>query len=148
MLLFVGSYENKVDGKGRVSLPAPFRDRLTAAGQDGGFYIFPSPNSPSLEAVDESFMERVATSIEKQTALFSDEEEALSQIISEARPVSYDSTGRFVLPPQFQTHAGISEKALFVAKVRRFQIWDPAAYAAFAEKARGASGDLSLNIGG
>ena len=61
MALFTGTFENKVDGKGRVSLPADYRDLLTDADQRS-FYIFPSPNLDALEACDEEFMQRVADS--------------------------------------------------------------------------------------
>ncbi len=130
MALFTGTYENKVDGKGRVSLPAAFRDTLAqlAAGQptlDRSFYIFPSPKSGALEACDHEFMELVADSIEEQADMFSDEEEALSKIIADAFLVQFDSTGRFVLPPGLQEKGAITDKALFVGKARRFQIWDP-----------------------
>lgn len=150
MPLFTGTYENKVDGKGRVSLPAPFRDRLSqaagGAGSERSFYIFPSPNSPGLEAADESFMDMVAESIEAQAELFSEEEEALSQIVADALPVSYDSTGRFILPPRFQSHAAIGGKALFVGKSKRFQIWDPSTYESYANKARERAKGLTLKL--
>ena len=140
MALFTGTFENKVDGKGRVSLPADYRDLLTDADQRS-FYIFPSPNHDALEACDEAFMQRVADSIEEQADMFSDEEDGLSYIISSARRVQYDSTGRFVLPAEFAEHAGIDGKASFVGMNQRFQIWAPEKYAVReAEKRQRAKG--------
>lgn len=128
MALFTGTYENKVDGKGRVSLPADYRD-LLSDDDNRSFYVFPSPTSNCLEACDKTFMQRVADSIEEQAEMFSDEEEGLSFIISSARRIQYDSTGRFVLPSDFALLAEIEEKAMFVGMSARFQIWNPAAYA-------------------
>ncbi|MDJ0686370.1 MAG: hypothetical protein QNJ84_16915 [Alphaproteobacteria bacterium] len=150
MALFTGNFENKVDGKGRVSLPASFRDELpdrSAGGGQRSFYIFPSPTAPGLEAADAGFIERIAEAIETQTELFSPEEEALSQIIANALPVACDSTGRFVLPPRFQEAAQIKDKALFVGKIRRFQIWSPAVYAGVAAEAQERAKGLTLKMG-
>lgn len=149
MALFTGTYENKVDGKGRVSLPASFRDRLSATAggaADRSFYIFPSPNSPGLEAADAEFMERISDSIYEQADMFSAEEVALSQIIADALPVQYDSTGRFVLPPRMQQAAGIEDKALFVGRSKRFQIWNPSTYEAYAAEARERAKSLTLKM--
>ncbi|WP_259780654.1 division/cell wall cluster transcriptional repressor MraZ [Aestuariispira ectoiniformans] len=128
MALFTGTYENKVDGKGRVSLPADYRD-LLSDDDNRSFYVFPSPNNNCLEACDKTFMQRVADSIEDQADMFSEEEEGLSFIISSARRIQYDSTGRFVLPSEFAHLAEIDGQALFVGMAARFQIWNPAAYA-------------------
>ena len=56
------------------------------------------------------------------------------------------STGRFILPPRFQSHAGIGEKALFVGKSKRFQIWDPSTYESYAQKARERAKGLTLKL--
>ncbi len=145
MVLFTGTFENKVDQKGRVSLPADYRDLLQKT-EARGFYIFPSPNTDSLEACDESFMRRVAESIEEQADMFSDEEEGLSYIISSARRVSYDSTGRFVLPAEFSEFANIADKAIFVGMAARFQIWNPDAYAQRQVEKRSRAKGMTLKL--
>jgi MraZ protein len=147
MALFTGRYENKVDGKGRVSLPADYRDLLAQGnGDKRSFYIFPSPNVNCLEACDRGFITRIAASIEAQTEMFSQEEEALSQIIAQAMPINYDSTGRFVLPVDFMGYADLYEKALFIGKMARFQIWNPAAYITHALNAKTNNKGLTLKL--
>lgn len=145
MVLFTGTFENKVDQKGRVSLPADYRD-LLAKTEARGFYIFPSPNADALEACDETFMQRVAESIEEQADMFSEEEDALSYIISSAKRVSYDSTGRFVLPAEFSDFANIDGKATFVGMAQRFQIWNPDAYAARKAEKRSRAKGMTLKL--
>ncbi|RED54105.1 division/cell wall cluster transcriptional repressor MraZ [Aestuariispira insulae] len=145
MALFTGTFENKVDQKGRVSLPADYRDLLSDNG-NRSFYIFPSPNADCLEACDETFMQRVADSIEEQAAMFSEEEQGLSYIISNARRVSYDSTGRFVLPAEFADYAGISNLAVFVGMAARFQIWQPDAHKASLPDRRNQARGLTLKL--
>ncbi|MDW3204063.1 MAG: division/cell wall cluster transcriptional repressor MraZ [Alphaproteobacteria bacterium] len=135
MALFTGTFENKVDRKGRVSLPADFRAELP----DGGervVYIYPSPKHDALEACDKAFMQRLVQAIEEQP-LYSDEEEDLNQsIVAQARKALLDETGRLVLAPELAGHAGIEDKAVFVGQGSRFQIWSPDRYSDHSERAR------------
>ncbi len=128
MARFTGTFEGKVDDKGRASLPSDFRDVLKKQ-DEVNFYVFPSPNLDCLEACDDSFMQRVEESIEEQADMFSEEEDGLTYIASEARRVSFDSTGRFVLPAEFRDYADIDGRAAFVGVFQRFQIWNPENYA-------------------
>ncbi len=135
MALFAGTFENKVDGKGRVSLPADFRAELP---EDAGrfVYVFPSPKDDALEACDKPFLERMAAAIE-EAPLFSEEEDDLgASIIAQARKAQIDETGRIVLPKDFMEFADISGKAVFVGRAARFQIWSPDRFEAHAKKAR------------
>lgn len=125
MPIFTGTYENKVDGKGRVSLPADFRDLLSTVDDSRTFYIFPSPKHHALEACDKTFVENLVAQIENQTAMFSDEEDRMSSLLGSMRRVSYDSTGRFVLPDDFADDVGIGDSARFVGVGGRFTIWNP-----------------------
>ena len=70
-------------------------------------------------------MESIAKAIENQSSMFSEEESNYSYILSSAKMITYDTTGRFVLPSEFMQFAGISDKAIFVGQARRFQIWEP-----------------------
>ena len=127
MKYFVGSYENKVDIKSRVSLPSHFRDVLNIK-KSNTFYIFPSPNKDCLEAGGQDLIDVIIHSIEENAPMFSNEEETFNYIIANARPFSFDSTGRFVLPEEFSSFAKISTSAMFVGSGRRFQIWNPDNY--------------------
>lgn len=127
MALFLGSYANKVDRKGRVSVPAQFRAAL--AGQVfNGIVAFPSFKEPAIEAFSESDMARLAESLE-QLDQFSQEREDLSLIFANSLQIGFDGEGRVVLPQAFADHAGITDTALFVSAVDHFQIWSPDTYA-------------------
>ena len=127
MKYFVGTYENKVDEKARVSLPSAFRDVLKLKNSPV-FYVFPSPTQNSLEAGGEDLIEFIAESIEENAPMFSNEEETMNYILANARACSFDSTGRFVLPEEFSSFASITDTATFVGNGKRFQIWQPLAY--------------------
>lgn len=145
MALFTGTFENKVDRKGRVSLPADFRAELPEGGERI-VYIYPSPKQDILEACDRRFMQRLVEAIEER-ALYSDEEEDLNQsIVGKARKALLDETGRLVLPPDMADFAGISDKAVFVGQGSRFQIWSPERHQAFTAGSRDRGRDLTLTL--
>jgi len=125
MALFTGTYENKVDRKGRVSLPADFRAELPVSDGRMVVYVYPSPKNDALEACDKEFMQRLVDSIEEEP-LYSDAEDDLGgTIVAQARRAQLDETGRLVLPPDFADVANIDDKAVFVGRGSRFQIWSP-----------------------
>lgn len=148
MALFTGTFENKVDAKLRVSLPADFRDLLAGDGTagNGSFYIFPSPRGGFLEAYDHVLMQQVVASIAAQAEMFSEEEYALSYIPSEARRIQCDATGRFVLPAGFVEEASLRDWALFAGIGDRFQIWNPEHYQTERQRKRDLARASSLRL--
>ena len=145
MTLFAGTFENKVDRKGRVSLPADFRSELPEGGERI-VYIYPSPRHEALEACDKAFMKRIVEAIEARP-LYSDDEEDLNQsIVATARKALLDETGRLVLPPDHAAHAGISDLAVFVGQGNRFQIWAPERFKDHSEKARARAKNKTLTL--
>jgi MraZ protein len=125
--LFLSTYVNKVDRKGRVSVPAGFRTALN--GQSfAGIIAFRSFKSA---AIDGSGMDRIEEMSARLDALdqFSEDYESLASIFADARQLPFDSEGRIVLPEDLAAHAGITESAAFVGLGKTFQIWEPAAHA-------------------
>ena len=130
MALLVGRHVNKIDKKGRVSVPKLFRDALAPAEEGGfsGLYAYPLFKVPAIEACDEAFMQRLSESLE-DLDMFSDEQDDLAAVILEnAHPLPFDPEGRIVLPKDLLDFAGITGQALFVGRGARFQIWQPDAY--------------------
>jgi len=126
--LFISTFENKVDRKGRVSVPAPFRAHLV--GQNfSGVIAYRSFNLPCIEGCDWVRMEDYATRID-QLAQGSDEAHKLNAIFSDSKQLVLDGEGRIVLPTSLLGHAGITETAIFVGVGRTFQIWSPERYQA------------------
>ncbi|MCK5444124.1 MAG: division/cell wall cluster transcriptional repressor MraZ [Rhodospirillaceae bacterium] len=129
MALLVGRHLNKVDTKGRVSVPKPFRDALGAGGGFVGVFVYPFFKYPALEGSGEAFMQRLALSLENNLDLFSDEQEDLASITLEStHQLAFDPEGRVVLPEALSAHANITTQALFVGRGSRFQIWSPELY--------------------
>ncbi|MPZ08894.1 MAG: division/cell wall cluster transcriptional repressor MraZ [Kiloniellaceae bacterium] len=124
MAIFIGTFENKVDQKGRVSVPAQFRQAL--AGQAfNGIAAFRSHRADAVEACGMDFMEQMIARA-SEIDLFSETHDDLATtIFSDSQQLGFDSTGRIMLPDSFRTHAGIADRAAFVGMGQLFQIWEP-----------------------
>ncbi|MGH6661000.1 MAG: division/cell wall cluster transcriptional repressor MraZ [Rhodospirillales bacterium] len=146
MPLFVGRYVNRIDKKGRVSVPKPFRDAFE--GQSfNGLYVYPLFKFNAFEACGEEFMNRLSDSLD-DLPMFSDEQDDLSVILESARRLPFDPEGRVVLPAEMLKTATIASQVLFVGRGQRFQIWEPKTYDAnrgrAVERARARGATLRL----
>lgn len=129
MALFLATHVNKLDAKGRLSVPAMFRNAL-ALHEFQGVVLFPSVKYPALEGVSMRRMQEFSERLDKFD-LFSDAQDDLSAaVFANAVPLSFDETGRITMPAALLSHAGLTDNAVFVGLGLKFQIWEPAAYEA------------------
>jgi MraZ protein len=120
--LFLDTTTNKVDAKGRVSLPADYRTILKELSTD--IVCYRSLTSPCIEGCTEDLLEKLATDIENSTDFFSETQDDLTNLIfGDAKRFIFDSTGRITLTEKLLRHAEITDTAVFVGKGRKFQIW-------------------------
>lgn len=136
MTFFIGTYENRLDKKGRVSVPAPFRAMLGDSAFKG-VVIFPSYRAPALEACSQEFLRQLHHNMSGSFDLFSEEQDDLAtSILAASHPLPIDQDGRIVLPPDFLEHAGLDDRAAFVGMGDLFQIWHPTRLAERKKEAR------------
>ena len=126
---FVSTIINKLDAKGRVSIPAPFR-QILAQQNTAGLYCFASFVSPALEAFGEALIAEFTERLNALDPFFSEDHDAQAQaILGASRLLTLDDEGRVRLPDEFISHAGITDRVTFVGMGRKFQIWDPKNFA-------------------
>lgn len=137
MSLFLSSYENRLDTKGRISVPAGFRSSVSNDGF-AGVVLYRSFTNNCIEGLSMSRMAKMAAATD-QMGVFDAELDDLSAVVfADARPLMFDVTGRIVIPADLLSHAGITDRAVFVGRGNSFQIWNPAEFAAAQEKSLGA----------
>ena len=125
MSSFVSTVVNKLDAKGRVSVPAPFR-QILAQQNLHGIYCIPSFFSSALEAFGETLLDEFRQRLRKHDPLFSEDYDAQAQaILAQSKFLNFDDEGRVKLPDEFVAHAGITESVVFVGLDQKFQLWDP-----------------------
>jgi len=122
--LFLGSYVNKIDAKGRLATPARFR-RVLDREKGGAIYCIPSTEEACLECGGADYIETLMASIALLEP-FSKERRSLERtIMSRITEVSLDKEGRVVLPQGLRDHAKLNGEALFAGMGSSFQIWNP-----------------------
>lgn len=122
--LFMDTVVNKVDTKGRVSLPSDYRAIVKELSTE--IVCYRSLTSPCIEGCPEELLEKLASDMENSLDFFSQEQDDLTNLIfGDAKRFTFDSTGRIVLSEKLLKHAGITDTAVFVGKGRKFQIWNP-----------------------
>ncbi|MCW5771991.1 MAG: division/cell wall cluster transcriptional repressor MraZ [Rhodospirillaceae bacterium] len=131
MALLIGRFANKIDGKGRVSVPKSFRDVMMAQASDfAGVYAYPLFKAAAIEFCGEIFMQRLTDSID-EIDMFSDDHDDLASILLEsAHSLAFDPEGRVTLPDELIEHAGLQKMALFVGRAKKFHVWNPETYEA------------------
>ncbi len=135
MNLFISTYANKVDKKGRVSVPAPFRSVLAKRGSSS-VIAYSSFVRGCIEASGLDHFEKIYQSIESLDQ-FSDERDALSaSIFGNCVELSLDTDGRILLPKDLIEQVGIEDKAVFMGKGGTFEIWSPERYDVYLEESR------------
>jgi MraZ protein len=132
--LFTSTFCNKVDRKGRVSVPAGFRAALT--GQSfTGIVAFRSVKFPALDAGGHDRLEDIANRLDELPE-FSEERDAIGSMLADAHELPFDGEGRILLPQPLIDYAGITEQVSFVGVGRSFQLWEPARYTAHQDEMR------------
>ena len=133
--MFLSTYENKLDKKGRVSVPASFRSYLSNMGYNG-IICFPSFNNQSIEAWPQDRIEKISNAIDSLNPFEDKKDYFATAILSESINLQFDSEGRILITEKLLKHAKIKNSMLFVGQGQTFQIWEPTAFEKFKTSAR------------
>ena len=133
--MFLSVYENKIDKKGRVSVPASFRSYLSNLGYNGAI-CYPSFNNQSIEAWPQDRIEKISSSIDTLNPFEEKRDFFATSILSESINLQFDSEGRITLTPKLLKHAKIRNSMIFVGQGKTFQIWEPTIFEKFKVTAR------------
>lgn len=135
MALFLSTFTNKIDSKGRVSVPAQFRASLV--NQDfSGIVVYESFINDCIEGCDIDRIKKISDSIDNLDP-FSEERDAFATaVLGGSVQLTIDVDGRVTLPENIRKKAGIEKEAVFVGKGTTFEIWNPQGFASYMEKSK------------
>ena len=118
--MFLGTYEHSLDAKGRVILPAKFRERLEA-----GAYLARSLDG-CLSLFDAEEFDRVAQDMQEKARRGAVERNAVRSFAAGATEATPDKQGRITIPAHLRTFAGLERDVVVTGALTRIEIWDAA----------------------
>ena len=133
--MFLSVYENRLDKKGRVSVPASFRSHLSNLGYNG-VVCYSSFNNQSIEAWPQDRIEKISNAIDALNPFEEKKDYFATSILSESINLQFDSEGRISLTQKLLKHAKIKNSMLFVGQGKTFQIWESTAFEKFRVQSR------------
>ena len=143
--MFLSTYENKLDKKGRVSVPASFRSYLSNIGYNG-VICYPSFNNHCIEAWPQDRIEKISNAIDSINPFEEKKDYFATSILSESINLQFDSEGRISLTSKLLKHAKIKNSMLFVGQGKTFQIWEPTIFEKFRVRASKKSNMLRSSL--
>tara|TARA_B100000965_G_scaffold227028_1_gene190053 strand:+ start:194 stop:658 length:465 start_codon:yes stop_codon:yes gene_type:complete len=133
--MFLSTYENKLDKKGRVSVPASFRSHLSSLGYNG-IICYPSFTNQAIEACAQNRIEKLSETIDALNPFEEKRDIFATSVLAESVNLQFDTEGRISLNLKLLKHAKIRSMILFVGQGMTFQIWEPNAYEKFRIQAK------------
>ena len=119
--MFLGEYQHSLDAKGRVILPAKFRDQL-----EGGAFITKGDGCLFVYTPEE--FEAVATQMREQAKLNRVRREAARTFFAGAIEIQPDKQGRVAIPQHLREYARFDRDVTVAGVFSRIEIWDSAAW--------------------
>jgi MraZ protein len=144
MTPFLGQHQNRLDAKGRVSVPSAYRAALKQLTGTSEFILRPSFTHACIEAWPTTRFNELENSLNALDVFSAEYEDLSVAIYADAYPVEADKDGRILLPENLLKHAGLSDAVTFVGTGHIFQIWEPAAAAARSVEARASAKERQL----
>jgi MraZ protein len=133
---FLGQHQNRLDAKGRVSVPAAYRTALKVMTGSSELILRPSHTHSCIEAWPTTKFNELENTLNVLDVLGEEYDDLSTAIYADAYPLEADKDGRILLPESLVAHAGLTDAVVFVGKGSIFQIWEPAAAAARTAEAR------------
>ena len=132
---FVSTYTKKLDAKGRVSIPAPFRAALARDAFDG-LYCYPSLDMQAVDAGGNGLLGEIERRLQRYES-FTEEHDYLSTAFyGMSEVLNIDGDGRVILSDAIKDYAGIDGEVSFVGQGYKFQIWEPSRFDLHRKEAR------------
>lgn len=130
MAFFEGEYVNKIDGKGRTSLPASFRAELEGS-EFKGIVLFKSLEDNCFIGSDLEYLKNLFYRVSRQFGPNSPQMKSFRRnVINKSKRLSVDMDGRMVMPKALQDEIGLTGQILYAGGGDRFEIWNPESFEA------------------
>lgn len=127
MNTIIGTYECKIDAKGRVLLPAPLKKQLTDSLNDG-FVLKRSVFQPCLELYPMAEWNLMMQKINKLNRFVKKNNDFIRRFTAGVKVVEIDNLGRLLIPKDLTVFGNISKDLVLSSAVNIVEIWDKDLY--------------------
>jgi MraZ protein len=139
--MLLGEYQHNLDIKGRVAVPAKFRDNLRAGaiitrGLDNCLFIFTA-----------SEWEALARKLVALPLAQANSRAFTRLMLAGAMDVEIDTQGRILIPDYLRKYAGLSKQVIIAGLYNRIEVWDATVWAQYKQKTEGASQEIAEKLG-
>ena len=135
MDLFLSQFVNRIDKKGRITLPSVFRNVLPKKSKNE-IILFKSLKFNSIEGCSSERINRIAKRIDELDIFSDDQDDFTTSIFSEIVPTNIDKEGRILIPEFLKEYSNIINEVTFIGQGHYFQIWEPKAVLEHQKKSR------------
>lgn len=142
---FVSHFQNRLDAKGRVSIPASFRAVLVRDGFEG-LYVHPSLDADAVDCGGNALLRDIDALLERHSPYSVERDLFSTALLGTSEILKVDPEGRVVLTETIRAYAGLTSEVTFVGQGHKFQIWEPSRFRLHLEEATLRLRDLRKQI--
>jgi MraZ protein len=142
-IIFLSTYEGKIDEKNRISIPASFRNILDYKANKE-IYAYSSFVNECIEVCTFDRIEKLQNFLDGMDIFSSKRDAIATAVLADCEPMQLDSKGRVSLPERLVSLVGFNKKVLFVGKGQTFEIWNKEKFNSYYKKARELAKETSL----
>ena len=132
---FLSHFTHRFDAKGRISIPAPYRQALAKDGFSG-VYAYRSLDLPALDCGGYALLAEIDALLEAMPRFSPARDAFATALLGMSEILHMDAEGRVMLDGRLKSELGLREEAVFVGQGHKFQIWAPARFHEHLEAAR------------
>ena len=141
--MFKGTYRHRIDGKGRIPVPAPFRRELSG---EGALRVVVTVLDQCLAVYAPAEWARLGAQIASLPA-FNRQVKALTRVLaSRAADCDLDVRGRILLPTALRQAAALGHEAVVIGALSRFEIWSPESWEGFLRESERLLDDVGQDL--
>lgn len=120
---FTGEYQYSLDSKGRVNIPAKFRQSLSKENQNT--FVATRGQDPCIWIYPLTEWKKIEDDLRNLSSVSSVHRTFIRQIARSATPSTCDKQGRITLSPSLISYANLDKEALIIGMINKIEIWNP-----------------------
>ena len=120
---FTGEYQYSLDSKGRVNIPAKFRQSLSEENQNT--FVATRGQDPCVWIYPLTEWKKIEDDLRNLSSVSSVHRTFIRQIARSATPSTCDKQGRITLSPSLISYANLDKEALIIGMINKIEIWNP-----------------------